>query len=373
MTTTTPAAAGPDGLASAAAACAAAPAVPAVPASRAPGAAPPAALSSPAEPAVAARAARGLAAGTATGSVSPRPGGRPRRRLVWTPYALTAPAVAILLIALAYPVGWQLVTSFKEFGLAQQFGQPAEFNGLSNYIAIVTNGDIWMVVVRSVAFCLVNAFLTVAVGTGLATLMNAVAKPVRLTLQICLLLAWAMPVVAVMTVWNWLFDWNHGTVNWLAVRLGADQYWHHNWLEKPLSFYAVATVIIVWMSVPFVAFSVYAALTQVSGEVLEAAQIDGANGWQRFSRIVMPLVRPVLTIVLLLQIIWDLRVFTQIRMLQDRGSFPSQTDLLGTYIYREGVGANHFGMAAAMSVFVLLITIVAAWPYVRSLMREEAI
>ncbi|MDR0627059.1 MAG: sugar ABC transporter permease [Bifidobacteriaceae bacterium] len=300
-------------------------------------------------------------------------GKRPGRRFAWAPYVLIAPAVAILLAALAYPVGWQLVTSFKEFGLAQQFGQAAEFTGLDNYITIVSNPDTWMVVVRSVAFCLVNAFLTVIVGTGLATLMNAVPKAVRLILQVCLLLAWAMPVVAVMTVWNWLFDWNHGTINWLAVQAGADQYWHHNWLEKPLSFYLVATIIIVWMSVPFVAFSVYAGLTQVSGEVLEAAQIDGANWWQRFSRIVMPLIRPVLMIVLLLQIIWDLRVFTQIRMLQDRGSFPSPTDLLGTYIYREGVGANHFGMAAAMSVFVLIITVIAAWPYVRSLMKEEAI
>jgi N,N'-diacetylchitobiose transport system permease protein len=305
-------------------------------------------------------------AGEARGAARPR---RPRL----TPYLLIAPAVAILLLALAYPVGWQIATSFKEFGLAQQFGQPAQFTGLGNYVAIVTNPSTWMVVVRSVAFCLVNAFLTVAVGTGLATLMTAVPKAVRLALQVALLLAWAMPVVAVMTVWNWLFDWNHGTVNWLAVKLGAEGYFHHNWLENPLSFYGVATVIIVWMSVPFVAFSLYAALTQVSGEVLEAAQIDGANWWQRFSRIVAPIVRPVLMIVLLLQIIWDLRVFTQIRMLQDRGSFVSQTDLLGTYIYREGVGANHFGMAAAMSVFVLAITVAAAWPYVRSLMKEEAV
>jgi N,N'-diacetylchitobiose transport system permease protein len=281
--------------------------------------------------------------------------------------------VAVLLLALAYPVLWQFATSFKEFGLAQQFGQPARFAGLDNYIAIVTTSDTWLVVVRSVAFCLVNAFLTVGVGTGLATLMTAVPKAVRLTLQIALLLAWAMPVVAVMTVWNWLFDWNHGTINWLAMRLGWQSYFHHNWLESPLSFYAVATVIVVWMSVPFVAFSLYAGLTQVSGEVLEAAQIDGANWWQRFCRIVVPMVRPVLMIVLLLQIIWDLRVFTQIKMLQDRGSFASQTDLLGTYIYREGVGANHFGMAAAMAVFVLLITVIAAWPYVRSLMKEEAI
>jgi N,N'-diacetylchitobiose transport system permease protein len=278
-----------------------------------------------------------------------------------------------MLAALAYPVIWQLVTSTKEFGLKQQFGQPAPFVGLQNYITIVTTSETWMIVVRSLAFCLVNAFLTVAIGTALATLMNAVPKAVRLILQVGLLLAWAMPVVAVMTVWNWLFDWNHGTINWILVKLGGEGFWHHNWLENPLSFYFVATLIIVWMSVPFVAFSVYAGLTQVSGETLEAAQLDGATWWQRFTLIIVPMIRPVLMIVLLLQIIWDLRVFTQIRMLQDRGGFASQTDLLGTYIYREGVGANHFGMAAAMSVFVLILTVIFSAPYVRSLMKEDQI
>ncbi|MDR1799331.1 MAG: sugar ABC transporter permease [Bifidobacteriaceae bacterium] len=294
-----------------------------------------------------------------------------RRRFHATPYLLLIPAVAALLLALAYPVGWQFVTSLKEYGLKQQFGQPAEFVGLDNFITIVTTHETWMVLVRSVVFCLVNAFLTVAVGTALATLMSAVPKGPRLVLQIALLLAWAMPVVAVMTVWNWLFDWFHGTINWALVQAGADSFWHHQWLSNPLSFYLVATIIIVWMSVPFVAFSIYAGLTQISGEVLEAAQIDGANWWRRLTGIILPMVRPVLAIVTLLQIIWDLRVFSQIRMLQDRGGLPSETDLLGTYIYREGVGSSHFGMAAAMSVFVLLITVIASSPYVRSLLKED--
>jgi N,N'-diacetylchitobiose transport system permease protein len=293
-----------------------------------------------------------------------------RRRRPVAPYLLILPAVAILLLALAYPVGWQIVTSFKEYGMAQQFGASAKFIGLANYIDIITTPETWGVIVRSIVFCLVNAILTVVVGMALATLMNSISKAPRLILQVALLLAWAMPVVAVMTVWNWLFDWKNGVINWLLTHLGLD-FTRHNWLEKPMSFYLVATIIVVWMSVPFVAFSIYAGLTQVSGEILEAAEIDGATSGQRFRQIVLPMVRPVLMIVLLLQIIWDLRVFSQIRMLQDRGSLPSQTDLLGTFIYREGVGSGSFGMASAMSVFVLLLTILLSAYYVRSLMRDE--
>ncbi|MDR1264994.1 MAG: sugar ABC transporter permease [Propionibacteriaceae bacterium] len=295
-----------------------------------------------------------------------------RRRFHLTPYSLLFPAVAILLAALAYPVGWQIFASVHRYGRAQQFGQPAEFIGAANYLALVRDPAIWSVVVRSIGFCLVNAVLTVLIGVGLAVLMNAAAKACRLILQIGLLLAWAMPVVAAMTVWNWLFQWHTGVVNQVLTQLGFS-FHNHNWLESPLSFYAVATIIVVWMSVPFVAFSVFAGLTQISPEVTEAAQLDGASGWRRFTHIVMPMIRPVLMIVLLLQIIWDLRVFTQIKLLQDAGAPLSETDLLGTYIYRVSTGVSDFGLAAAMSVFVLLLTLILSAPYVRSLMKEESL
>ncbi len=293
-----------------------------------------------------------------------------KKRITWSPYLLLAPAIVVLLAALAYPVGWQFWTSFTKYGLAQQFGKPPEFVGFGNYAEMLATPEIWGVVGRSIAFCLVNAALTVGIGVGLAILMNAASKIARLILQIGLLLAWAMPVVAAMTVWLWLFNWHHGVINWVLTNLGLD-FTGHNWLENPLSFYVVATVIVTWMAVPFAAFAVYAGLTQVSPEILEAAAVDGATGWQRFRTIILPMIRPVLMIVLLLEIIWDLRVFTQIQMLQDAGSDYAATNLLGTFIYRTGAGAGDFGMAAAMSVFVLILTILLSAPYVRSLMKEE--
>lgn len=295
----------------------------------------------------------------------------PRRRSP-LPYLLLVPAVLALLAGLGYPVYWQIITSLQEFGLAQQFGQPPTFVGLDNYARIFGDDRLWAVVVRSVLFCLVNAFVTVLLGTLFALLMRAVHTWVRYVLQIALLLAWAMPMVAAVTVWKWLFDYRTGVVNYLLVQLGFTGYQGHSWLAQPLSFFFVATVIIVWMSVPFVALSVYAALTQVSGEVMEAAQIDGASPWQSFWAIVMPMIRPVISIVLLLQIIWDLRVFAQIRLLQDGGAPVGETNLLGNFIYELGVGRQDFAGAAAVSIFVLLLTIVLSWPYVRNLLKEDA-
>jgi N,N'-diacetylchitobiose transport system permease protein len=291
-----------------------------------------------------------------------------RRRV---PLALIVPTLLILLVALGYPIGWQIITSFQHYGMLQQFGQPPEWVGLDNYTALFTDGYLWVVIARSIVFCLVSALSTVVIGGGMALLMRAVSTPARLVLQIALLVAWAMPVVTSMTVWIWIVDWRRGVLNWLLTRLGGD-FQGHNWLVEPLSFFAVAAVIVVWMSVPFVALSIYAGLTQVSPEVLEAAQIDGATGWQRLRHIILPLIAPVVSIVLLLQLIWDLRVFTQIKLLQDAGGFANETNLLGTYIYQLGTGAGDFGAAAAVSVIMLALTVAMSWYYVRSLMKEES-
>jgi N,N'-diacetylchitobiose transport system permease protein len=288
------------------------------------------------------------------------------------PLLLIVPTVVILVVALGYPVGWQIVTSFQEFGLAQQFGQPPEWVGIENYRTLVTDPALWAVIVRSIVFCIVCALTTVVLGVAIALLMRRVSRAPRLLLQVSLLVAWAMPVVASMTVWAWIVDWRRGLLNWFLVNIGIEDAAGHNWLAEPLSFFTIAAVIVIWMSVPFVALSIYAGLTQISPEVIEAAEIDGATGWQRVRHIMLPLVAPVISIVLLLQLIWDLRVFTQIKLLQDAGGFANETHLLGTYIYTLGTGSGDFGMSSAVSILMLVLTVIISWYYVRSLMKEES-
>ena len=306
-----------------------------------------------------------------TSPVAPTPAPKARRvRRTPLPYVFLLPTVLGLGLALGYPLVRQVVLSFQDFGLAQQFGQPPEWVGLDNYGSLLTDGYLWTVTLRSIVFCLVNAGLTMLLGVGLALLMRHMSTGVRLLVQTGLLLAWAMPVVASLTVWQWLFDTQYGVVNHLLTQLGAD-YTGHSWLLRPLSFFFVATVIVVWMSVPFVAFTVYAALTQLSGELLEAAEIDGAGPGSRLRYVVLPTIRPVLLVVGLLQVIWDLRVFTQIFILQEAGGSARDTNLLGTYIYRLGIGGGEFGMSAAVAIFMLALTVLLTAPYVRAMLRQE--
>jgi N,N'-diacetylchitobiose transport system permease protein len=294
---------------------------------------------------------------------------RPRRQRSY-PYLLLLPALTALTLALAYPLLRQLVMSLQEFGLAQQFGRPPEWVGLGNYRTLVADKYLWVVIARSIAFCLVNAAVTMVLGMLVALLMTRLRRGMRLLVQTGLLLAWAMPVVATLTVWQWLFDAQYGVVNWVLTRAGF-AFRGHSWLIEPMSFFLVATVIVVWMSVPFVAFTCYAGLTQVSTDAIEAAQIDGATAWQRFWYVIVPTIRPVLLIVGLLQVIWDLRVFTQIFVLQGAGGVARDTNLMGTYVYRLGIAEGQFGMASAVAMFMLALTVLLTYGYIRGMLRQE--
>lgn len=287
------------------------------------------------------------------------------------PYLLVLPASLALLVGMGYPLAWQVFNSFREYGLAQQFGKAPSWVGLANYTALLQDGAFWAVLIRSLVFMAVTAGATVVIGVGLAVFMKSVGRIARITLQIAMLLAWAMPIVAQMTVFNWLIDDRNGVLNYALSALPGVDMIGHNWLVNPLSFFAVASVVITWAAVPFVALSVYAGLTQVSNEVKEAAALDGAHGFQMLRRITLPIIRPILVILLLLQMIWDLRVYAQIELLQGFGSAGDQYDLLGTYIYGLGIGQSHFGAAAAAAMIVMVVTIGLSWFYVRELLKED--
>jgi N,N'-diacetylchitobiose transport system permease protein len=300
-------------------------------------------------------------------------GAPPRRRAPLrsraTPHLLLLPAVVPVAIALGYPLLRQFVLSFQEYGLPQQFGRPAEWVGLRNYTTLLSDPYVWGVIVRSVAFCLITAAVTLLIGMALAVLMARVGRGTRLVLQVGMLLAWGTPVLATMTVWQWLFDSQYGVVNWLlAEPLGLQGMRYHSWLIDPLSFYLVAGVIVVWMSVPFVVFSGYAGLLQVPADCLEAAQLDGASAWQRFRYVTLPMIRPVIFVVALLQIIWDLRVFTQVYVLQRAGAPTRETHLLGTFIYSL---SREFSMAGAMATIMLVLTLGLTVFYIRRMLRQE--
>ncbi|QIG38438.1 sugar ABC transporter permease [Microbacterium sp. 4R-513] len=290
-----------------------------------------------------------------------------------TPYALLIPALIALVAITGWPLLQLLIMSFQKYGRAQVFGAPPEFVWFDNYISILTDPEFWGVLGRSVGFAFVCVVATMVLGVLVALLLNRLGAFLRTLVSVGLLLAWAMPPLSATIVWGWIFDTQYGVLNHVLTNWFGLDFEGHSWLIEPLSFFFVAAVIIVWGAVPFVAFTVYAGLTQVPDEVLEAAQLDGAGAAKRFFLVVVPYIKSILVIVLILQIIWDLRVFTQIYALQSIGGLAEQTNTLGVYIYRVSLGSGDFGVGGAVSVLIVLMLSIASIFYVRQSAKEETL
>ena len=304
------------------------------------------------------------------GSTAPR---RARRSLGprLLPYWMLAPAVIVLALVLGYPLVRLGIMSLQEFGLRQQFGARPPFVGIENFRTIFTDSYFWDVLWRTVIFCAVNVALTMSLGMAIAVLLGRLGRWMKLAVGTSLLLAWAMPALTATVVWQWLFDTQYGFFNWVLTSLGADSYQGHSWLSAPISFFSVATIIVVWMGVPFVAFTLHAGLTQVPSEVLEAAEMDGAGGWQRFRLVSFPMVKPIVMILTALSVLWDFRVFTQIYVLQRAGGINRETNLLGVYAYRISTGENRFDVGAAVALVMVTLTILLTLVYLRQMMRQD--
>jgi N,N'-diacetylchitobiose transport system permease protein len=262
------------------------------------------------------------------------------------------------------------VLSVQEFGLPQQFGQPAPWVGLDNFEEVLGDAYFWDVLGRTLVFCVVNVAVTLTLGTLVALLLDGVGPKMRTTLSISLLLAWAMPALTATVVWQWLFDTQYGLVNRLLTALGGD-FQGHGWLASPLSFFFVASIVVVWMGVPFVAFTLHAALTQIPAETLEAAAIDGAGPWQRFRDVMLPALAPIYLVLAALSTLWDLKVFTQIYVLQEAGGITRDTNLLGVYAYRISIGESRFDIGAAVAIVTVVITLLLTSAYLRHMFRTE--
>ena len=291
--------------------------------------------------------------------------GAKRRRPSALPYWLLLPATTVMVVMLGYPMYRLAVLSTHEYGMEQIFGQPAAWVGLDNFREILNERYFWTVLWRTLIFCAVNVVGTMVLGVLIALLLQALGKKMRLLVSTSLILAWAMPALTATVVWQWIFDTQYGLVNWALSKPG------HSWLAQPVSFFMVATIIVVWMGIPFVAFTTYAALSQIPTELIEAAEIDGAGAVARWRYVIFPAIRSILLIITSLSILWDFRVFTQVYVLQRAGGISRETNLLGVYGYRISIGENRFDIGAAIAIVSVLITLLLTVTYLRSMVRQD--
>jgi N,N'-diacetylchitobiose transport system permease protein len=291
-----------------------------------------------------------------------------RRRGGLLPYALVAPSLVAIAVLLGWPVIRDVLISFQQLGLAELIQRRTVWIGLANYREVLADPFFWTVVARTVAFTVVNVALTMLLGLLVALLLQAVARGVRVALSVALVLAWAVPPISATVIFQWLFDTQFGVVNWVLTSLGGD-FTNHSWFATGISTFGIITLLVVWQAIPLVALSLYAATTSVGDELYEAAAIDGAGGWQRFTAVTWPVIRPLALVLTFLSAIWDFKVFTQIYGIRQGGP-NRETVTLALYAYQQGIGSRQFGIAAAISVIMVLLLVAVLAGYLRLMVRS---
>jgi N,N'-diacetylchitobiose transport system permease protein len=164
-------------------------------------------------------------------------------------------------------------------------------------------------------------------------------------------------------------DRENGVFNYALTKLGVGNYYQHDWYATSFSQLSLTTSLIVWGAIPFVVVTVYAGLTQVPTEIVEAAEIDGARPWRVFWDVTVPIIKPIFLVLTSLSIIWDFGVFTQPFLLIDQTRINASNELMGVYLFEEGYIKTDFGRGAAISVLMLLIVAVLSIVYVRKMVR----
>ncbi|HEY7489201.1 MAG TPA: sugar ABC transporter permease [Streptosporangiaceae bacterium] len=311
----------------------------------------------------------------APGRVTPGPA-RPRRRRrpAFGPYLLILPTLAVIGLLLFWPMIQIGVMSFQKVGNRQLAGEPAESVGTKNFDQIFSDPLFWQSLRHTVYFAAVAVTLTLLVGTLVGLLLNRLGSRMSTFVAGGVMIAWATPPITAAIIFSWLFGSTGGLVNWfldlLPNWLVGGGWTDFNWFDRPLATYTVLTICVVWQSFPFVAVSVLAGLKSVPGELYEAAKVDGSGPWRTFWRITFPLLRPIFMVLLVLSIIWDFKVFTQLFVmsgLANRDAFN-----LSLYMYSEAFGQLNpkLGLGSAAATVLTLILLCVTAVYVRVMVRQ---
>jgi N,N'-diacetylchitobiose transport system permease protein len=280
------------------------------------------------------------------------------------PVLLVAPAVVVIAGLVGYPVFRTVWLSLTDAdGLRALTEGEMSFIGLDNYRRIFEDPVLRRSALVTVAFGLACVAATMVVGIAVALLLNRRFKG-RAVLAVLVLLPWAIPHVAASYVWDWIFHDQYGILNW-AVGLEG-----FAWTNRATTAFLVIGLVVVWQSFPFVSVALLGGLQTIPGEVIDAARVDGAGGWQLVWRIRLPMLKPLLLVLVVISTIWDFKVFDQVFVITEGGP-ARQTEVLAVSVWREAIAQLHIGLGSALAIVLFLILFVFTVLYVR-LAREEA-
>jgi len=279
------------------------------------------------------------------------------------PFMLLAPAIVGLATLTIYPLLWELRLSFTNMSL-RAFKDP-QFIGLTNYVRVFTEPVLkqtyfFPLLGRTVLWTVVNVMFHVIGGMILALLLN---RPMRGKgiYRMFLIIPWAVPQVIAVLAWRGEFHYEFGFINIILRQLGMTPV---QWLSDPTANFLAMCITNIWLGIPFMMVILLGGLQSIAGDYYEAAEIDGANGWQKFWMVTVPLMRPVTTPVIILGTVWTFNNFN-IPFFINQNELES-SDILVTGLFRAAFQYNRYGFSAAFAFVIFGILLAYSIFYLKT-------
>lgn len=282
------------------------------------------------------------------------------------PWMMLSPAIMMVGGFILYPALNAILLSFTSTNLLNLDAQ--KFIGFENFRKIFSDINFPVALKNSFIWVVGCVGLQLILGMTGALILNQKFKG-RAIVRGLVLIPWATSSILVTLMWSWMLDPNLGIINGLLIRFHI--------LDLPFNFLgnlhtSLATIIFidVWQGVPFFAIMILAALQGVPGEIIEAAKVDGANAWQTYWKVILPLIMPAVLITTILRMIWTANYMDLILQLTNGG--PINTTLtMPLYSYHSGYLSFDFGKSAAIALLQSLILGVLVIFYVRQMKKSE--
>jgi multiple sugar transport system permease protein len=257
---------------------------------------------------------------------------------------LIAPALALLAAVLAWPLVSGILMSFRDVRIV---GSEGPWVGLDNYLKVLSDPAFWRASWLSFVWVAANAVLQTVLALAAALILHQKFPGVRIA-RTWIVLSWIVPTVVVVMIWRWLFSTSGGVVNPGLMGLGLT--------ERPVGFFATpwtafATLVFInsWRWFPFIALMILAGLTRIPADLHEAARVDGAGPWKRFTRITWPLLAPTLAVLLVIGTLLSFNVFDVIWLMTSGGP-AGGTATLPVLIYETAFRGYRISEAATIAV-----------------------
>jgi multiple sugar transport system permease protein len=278
---------------------------------------------------------------------------RSEHRLAWL---LCAPAVLAMLAVTAYPIGYAIVLSVQQIDL--RFPDEGGFVGLDNYTSVLSSQLWWTDVFNTVFLTVVTVAIELGLGMAIALVMHRAIFG-RGVVRTAVLIPYGIITVVAAFSWQFAFAPDSGFVNNLP--LISDEM---DWFGGRFSSFAVIIMAEVWKTTPFMALLLLAGLVTIDGQLYEAAKVDGASAWQRFTRITLPLMKPAILVALLFRTLDAFRVFDTIYIMTAGAQDTESVSILG---FNQLISRLNLGLGSAVSVLIFLCVLAIAFLYVKVL------